>query len=278
MLNILKVDFFDRRLLSRFFLVLSVIGTIFSIFSIFLDIPSSCKKTAGCVIFVVLLIVYFFLWLWMNNKKAMSLKIGNTTVSITSGDIFAQEGFKVIAFNEYFDTIVGDIVSENTLNGIFIKKNVSDFANLDKQIASDDHLMHRRTDINNTRKAGNKQKYKLGSIFKYSNDYLLAAFAKFNEDNEANIAIPDYMHFLLDFWHEISVFYNSRLVSITIFGSGITRFVDRYNPSNQELLELILWSFRVSGVKLISGLQIIIPVEKCAGIDFYRLKELEYGV
>jgi hypothetical protein len=222
--------------------------------------------------------IYIILWLWMNNKRSVTLKMGNTAVLIKQGDIFSEEGYKVIAFNEYFDTELGDIVSEETLNGKFIKEYVKNTEELDKKIEEDEHLVNRKTNINTNRTSGKKQKYKLGSIYKNSDDFLLTTFTKFNNDNNAFVTTLDYMEFMLNFWHELDKLYNGKKVAITIFGSGITRFQDGYNPLKQELLELILWSFRMSRLKLSSQLSIVIPSPVCKEINFYKLKEFEYGV
>jgi hypothetical protein len=214
----------------------------------------------------------------MNNAKSISLKIGKTNVLIKQGDIFTQNGYKVIAFNEYFDTDVGSIISDTSLNGIFIEKYVKNVSQLNKNIEDDTRLAEKKRSIDTNRTSGNKQRYALGSIYKHSDDFLLTAFAKFDSDNRVRITVPEYMEFLMNFWQELDKLYNGKNVAITIFGSGITRFSNGSEPSNQELLELLLLSFKMSGLKLTSQLRIIIPSQKCDEINFYRLKEFEYGV
>lgn len=56
-------------------------------------------------------------------------------MEIEQGDIFEQDGLKVIAFNEFFDTEVSDrLISDKTLNGIYLKNIVSDVNKLDLDI------------------------------------------------------------------------------------------------------------------------------------------------
>lgn len=52
----------------------------------------------------------------MPFKDGISLNIRGIKVNIRKGDIFKTNGWKVIAFNEYFDTQVDDvIIAHNTL-------------------------------------------------------------------------------------------------------------------------------------------------------------------
>lgn len=51
----------------------------------------------------------------------MKIQIDGSSVIIKEGDLFEEEGYKAIGFNEYFDTQVDNrIISEHSLNGIFI--------------------------------------------------------------------------------------------------------------------------------------------------------------
>ncbi|SUH16577.1 Uncharacterised protein [Salmonella enterica subsp. enterica] len=56
-----------------------------------------------------------------NNLSEVNLDVEGSIVTVKAGDLFRQDGFKVIAFNEYFDTQVDDVViSHNSLNGLYI--------------------------------------------------------------------------------------------------------------------------------------------------------------
>jgi hypothetical protein len=274
----IKISPFNKRLWLRFLSIFSVISATFSIFSIVIAIPEDKKRIAGIVLICSFVFLYIFLWLYANIMKKITLKVGNSRILVTEGDIFTQNGIKVIGFNEYFDTKVDNIIiSDETLNGIFIKKYVSDIAGLDKKIKNDNHLSKMKLSVNDDRSAGKKQQYKLGSIFKYSDDFLLTAFARFDDENRACLDIHDYVNFLLTFWKEIDIFYSGKTIAVTVFGTGITRFNGGIDSTLQDLLDLIIWSFKMSRIKLAypAELRIIIPKEKCSEVDFYKLKEFE---
>lgn len=199
-------------------------------------------------------------------------------MEIKEGNIFEQENFKVIAFNEYFDTKVDDdIISKTSLNGIFIENELNESIEiLDVHIEKD--LTNRRLKLGKytNRNKGKNIKYPLGTICKY-NDYLLTAFSKFDKDDKAYLMMQDYIDFLMKFWEEVDRVYAGKSISIPLLGSGITRFKENIGISDQELLEILIWSFKISRVKIKypSKVSIIIYHKNMDKVNFYKLKELE---
>lgn len=88
-------------------------------------------------IFLVIDVVIFVIKR-CRSKDGISLNIRGIKVNIRKGDIFKANGWKVIAFNEYFDTQVDDvIIAHNTLNGKFIDNYVTDLNELNQIISSE---------------------------------------------------------------------------------------------------------------------------------------------
>ena len=112
--------------------------------------------------------IYFGMWIYANRLKFTNLKINNSEVDVKIGDIFQEGGLKVIAFNEYFDTLVNeDVIASSTLNGKFIKQHIEDVDALDNAILESKHLLRRKLENDTNRTQGKTQKYRLGSIFVY---------------------------------------------------------------------------------------------------------------
>ena len=183
-----------------------------------------------------------------NFKNKAKIRINNSTVNIIFGDIFKQRELKVIAFNEYFDTLVDDkIISHASLNGQYLDKHISDIEQLDLDIEGDARLKERITDRNFERKSGKKVKYKLGSIHLHG-DYILLAFSHFDENNRARLTLQEYTDCLMNMWNEIDMIYSGKTVSVPLLGNGVTRFKD-CKVNEQELLDIILCTYRISKVK-----------------------------
>lgn len=272
----IKVGFFDKSLLKDYLTFLSPISLILSFFSIAISIPDKYKVVATIAIFIFFLIVYVTFWVKANLQHKTVLNINNSTIEVKIGDIFAEPELKVIAFNEYFDTQVDNkIISESTLNGIYIKKEIQEVEELDRNISQDEHLNDHIIKNNSNRKQGKKDKYKLGTIYQ-NGDYLLTAFSKFDDKNRAYLQMNDYVNFLMNFWNEVDIVYNGRSISIPLLGAGITRLKGYETITDQELLELLIWSFKICKIKFTypSAVSIIIHESKKDKIDFYKLKEL----
>ena len=271
----MKVSLINRKLLKQFFVGLSWIIAVYSFAAVFIDISTINIIIAIVVPIATAILTYIVLLVRANCMKKRKITVNNSTVYLKFGDIFLEKDWKVIAFNEYFDTQVDEkIIAKGTLNGQFINKYITDIPLFDKQISSDPHLIDKEVGENKERKNGKKMRYQLGTIHIHD-DYMLTAFSKFRDDNKAILNISDYLEFLMNFWSEVDAFYACRPVSITLFGSGITRFPDFSTINAQELLEIILWTFKLSRVKFTypACIHIVISPDKQDKISFYDLEE-----
>ncbi len=273
---VLKVGAFDRKLMRQYYDALGTAGLVASIAILFADPSAGAPVYIGIVALVLFVIACVMLWIRANTIKGISLSVGNSEIEVKFGDLFAEDGLKVIAFNEYFDTLVDDvIISKRSMNGQFIEKFVKDIHDLDSEMEKYQRLRERIVGTNPERQSGKLTKYKIGSLFPYG-EYLLTAFSKFDKDNRAYLYMKDYLGFLIEFWNEIDVVYAGRTVAIPLMGSGITRFKDYEDISEQELVELIVISFKLSRVKFQypSKAKLIIGWDKKNKINLFKLTDI----
>jgi len=219
------------------------------------------------------------IWLYANFQRRIRLKINNAVVEVYFGDIFDDTAeLKAIPFNEYFDTKVDDkVISKRSLNGQFIERFFTGQVEaLDDVITNDEHLQKMIVGENPVRSVGKKTKFKLGSIC-MARDYILVALSHFDADNRAFLDMSDYISCLLTFWNEVDRVYAQRSLALPVLGSGITRFIDNENISDQELLEMIIWTFKLSRVRISypSKLKIVVWDKKFKDINLQKLKDLE---
>jgi hypothetical protein len=252
------------------FAVFATVETIFAIFAIPLD--TFWNRYSITIRFILAFGIFFFIvvvtfiikYYWAKN--GISLKIRGIRVNIKSGDIFKAIGWKVIAFNEFFDTIVDDkIIAHNTLNGIFIDRYVENITDLQKTIVDE---------LDNTKyKKFLRQGrfvYPLGRIITYK-DFMLLAFTHF-ENNEAHLTQKDYEDCLRVMWIEICRTYANKPIFIPLLGSGITRFDGIPYKSNINLLKCMLCTLRTSVVNINQPITILLTKETIEDINIYELK------
>lgn len=221
------------------------------------------------VLFVIGIIIIFTCKSY-KAKKGVTTKINGITVNIKQGDIFQSNGWKIIAFNEYFDTTVDDkIIAYNTLNGIFIQKHVVDVNDLKKLIESE-------SDSKSSMKSkhiNGRRVYPLGRIIPYK-DYMLLAFTHFDGQNRAHLSQKDYEDCLRFMWKEISRVYANKPIFLPLLGSGITRFDGTPYKSKFELLKCMLCTLRTSGEHINQPITIFLTNEAMQEINIYEVKGL----
>ena len=138
------------------------------------QIITSCSLVG--LYFLIYIIIAFVKYHKYKETKKISIKFGDSKVNIYYGDIFSvdNDGYKVIAFNEYFDTITDDhlhVIDKNSLHGIYLNKfypNDISRDNFHKRV--EDSMKEFKSHENKNRKLGYNQAYELGSLFE-DNDY-----------------------------------------------------------------------------------------------------------
>lgn len=276
-----KVSLCDKQVFNEFKGYASLLFGFIGAVVIFVDIPANQKIAAGLVCIAVLIIAYLWLWYRANTLREINLTIEGSTVIIKTGDIFKQEGLKAIAFNEYFDTQVDErIIAGSSLNGKFINEHLScNVSELDEYINNYRFDVEEKKEFNAERNEGKKQKFEIGTIC-VCGDYILTALSKFDEHNVAHLTMPEYLGFLISFWDKVNRVYAQKSVSVPIFGSGLTRIKGHKTIDEQDLLKIMLWTFRISEMRFKhpAKLTIIIHDGKIDKVNLLELKTARNGL
>ncbi len=217
------------------------------------------------VLFVVLLVLVYLL-IGMTYKSAVSLNIRGIKVNIVEGNLFDQQGLKIIPFNEHYDTLVDEkVIASNTLNGVFIKKHVKNLKKLNQVIEANAEKSRVEKD------SGGKFCFELGHLICFD-DYLLLAFSKFDEQNRAHISMQEYEQCMFHMWSEVRRLYQNKPVALPLIGSGITSFDGISEKSTANLLRCILCTLHASGEYINQPVTIVVRKEALEGLDLYELK------
>lgn len=276
-----KASIFDRNVIKRSIKFIAAASTALSAVLLFVDIPSDYKIWAGVAFLLVLAMIHVATWIRANALREISIEIEGSTVNITTGDIFKQKGLKAIAFNEYFDTQVDNVViSKTSLNGKFIESELKESVDsLDAYILQFPFDDGDVIETGVQRRLGKTTRYRLGTICVY-NDFLLTSFSRFDDKNQANLTMPEYLEFLVNFWDKVNKVYAQQSVSTPIFGSGITRIKGHRAISDEDLLKIMLWTFRISEMrfKYPANLTIVIHESKIDKINLLDIASVKNGV
>lgn len=254
------------------FAILGGVGIVVSFTSFSLDIVGKLPAQIGVVTFAYVILVVGTMFVKRKlTKNEVTLNIRGMKVIVKEGDIFTSNGWKLIPFNEYFDTQVDDvIIAHSSLNGKYIDSlGDDDKEALKLAIAADNKSPLQRYDSSD----GAKTRYELGTI-KVFQEVMMLALTHFNEQNEAHTNRAEYEHTLRKMWKEIRRTHQGKPINIPLIGGGLTQLDDMTEKPNEQLLKCILCTLRTSSVTFDENVQITIILTKKAleTVNLYELK------
>lgn len=221
-------------------------------------------KTHTFVLGVVLLIASAFwgICFLLFKKKKIRLSINKRTkLSIHYGDLFNENGIRVIPVNEYFDTHLGDgIIAPNTIHGKFLarlKPHIAELKNMiDSQLALKETLPPNRK---RTLVEGLPQKrYPLGTTIRITinnQTYLLVAVTRFNANEHVEVDDSEYMGIMQKMFSSVEQLNDTQIVNIPLIGGGQAGF----NYSNMQLLNMMAQAACLTDrLAVVNGINIIL--------------------
>lgn len=254
--------------------LVGAISTIFSVLGVSLgDIPCLTIEWRILVIFFIafLIFVVSYWCIGLIFKDRIELRINNTPVEISCGDIFNTEGYKVIGCDTHFHTTVDDIIiSKKSLHG----KLVLEHGNAEE---IKDAVRKEATRLNLKPDKNGLFTFPLGSIVRYDSTvdnqtYLMLAMSELDKSYKSHTNMAKYEQMLMNMWEEVNRVYASNDVVLPILGDGITTFDDRPKDKN-ALLRCMVCTLNTSGRSYNSKIKIVI-YGKPNGVPLYELKDI----
>ena len=206
----------------------------------------------------------YSLYLWL--RKSVQIKGRNYNIHISYGDIFDMDNCKkVIPFDECFTTSVGSAthqIKPTSVCGQYLTKHPIDSI---QTLIDAVHLKPERS----RSKYNGQVRYESGTLVP-NGDHLLMAFAKLDENGLGRMSRDEYLDCLSTLWQEISKHYGQTDVCVPVLGSGITR-LDDTSLTQQELLDMMIASYKLSAHKIKPPLKLHIVCRKCDGFSLNRI-------
>jgi len=206
--------------------------------------------------------------LYLFYRRSICIKGSTYSIRIKYGDLFKMHDCKkVIPFDECFTTSVGDSPSDinpDSICGQYLERNPVQ----DMQSLIDNAQLK---PAKSKSKYQNKVRYDSGKLAP-NGDYLLMAFAKLDKDGLGKLSRDEFLDCLSILWKEIDKYYGQKDVCIPVLGSGVTRMNDE-SLTQQELLDIIIESYRLSTHKMKSPCQLHIVCKKRDGFSLNKIGE-----
>lgn len=203
------------------------------------------------------LICFLLVWLgtsllygaFLKFRRWVTIKGQNYSIKVEYGNILKKRKCKrVINFDECFTTQVGSATADINPNSV-CGQYLSLHSDLDVQ-----HLIETAqiTPARSKSKYQHKTRYDSGTIVPNGDDLLLA-FAKLDERGKGRFFSRDeYIKCLDLLWKELENYYSEKDVCVPILGAGTTSFDggDGASISQQDLLDMMIWSYKLSSHKI----------------------------
>lgn len=207
--------------------------------------------------------------LYLFCRRSIRIKGNNYSIQIKYGDLLKMSDCrKVIPFDECFTTNVGDspsYIKPKSICGQYLKENP--IQDQDMQILIYNAQLR---PAKSKSRYQNKERYDSGKLVP-NGDYLLMAFAKLDKDGLGRLTYDEFLDCLSMLWKEIDKYYGQKDVCVPILGSGVTRM--GVSLTQQQQLEIIIGSYRLSAHKIKPPYQLHIVCKKCDGFDLNKIGE-----
>lgn len=274
-----KVGF--NRFFQVFLLVIGVVWTIIEISTFFIaDMETWFPK--GYITFMLVIVfalIISFVRLFPAKKYTRKLSFIDTKITIIIGQMFDDhDSHYVIGFNNYFDTLAGDIVGINTLQNNFLKKIYNDDrskldAEIKQQLDNFDPSVSTKIE---SKTLGNSVAYPLGtciSIGEYKKRFFLLAYGHLGNDMKWRSTNKDVIWTSLNnLWMEVKNMGHGIPVAIPLIGSAL----GRSGLSRKETMNLIITSFILESKNnlLTKELRVYVRPEDLDTISWYEVRDL----
>lgn len=224
-------------------------GAVFTAFSVLFTLARAATyfvpsvKFEGPLAITVVVGVSAGFGLWKVRKPSrIEIRVAhtNTTIEIVFGDLFTQDGIRVIAVNEFFDSKLGLPVSDKSLHGIFLKRCFGGHPDsFDKQLIDQ---LQEVTGEEVSKVDGKTKRYPIGTTAMVTVDqdrYLAFAFAKTDPNTcKASANVTQMWVALSKLWQRARVEAGGHSLNVPLVGSGLSGL----GLPTRDLLNLIILS------------------------------------
>ena len=200
-------------------------------------------KIQGVGYYIAMAIVAMVISGLINRARAkltIRIRSTNTSVEVTFGNIFPQEGHKVIPVNEFFDSELGDLVSSKSLHGQFIQQILSGRSSMLDDLV-DGHASttpHKHVPD----KRGRTRKFPIGTTLVHESTpdkYYLVALSRTDiQTLKAKADISDMWQALCGLWDVVRTTAGGGTVNVPLIGGGLSGV----GLPPQQLLQLLMMS------------------------------------
>ena len=261
------------KTISYIFTCFSVLFTVVKVVTQFF--PTIQISGPSPLMAAILISCAWGLWkVWKPSKTTINIANSSTCLEIVFGDIFEQEGVRAIGVSEFFETQLGQPVSDKSLHGAFLKRHFSGYqesinTQIGIQLANEEH-----TEVPE-KVEGKTRCYHIGTtaLINVNEDrYILFALAKTNHTNCKVYSDVELMwRALHKLWQRARGECNGHPLNLPLVGSGLSGL----NLPTRDLLNLVILSAITESKahEITRTIRIVLRRDRFEDIDLREVKQ-----
>jgi hypothetical protein len=222
-------------------------------------------------------LVYGLKRVWKPSRIEIAIATCNSVIEVVFGDLFAQDGIRAIAVNEFFDSKLGKPVSDKSVHGTFLQKCLGGHPEaFDAQLETELAYV-KGSDVP---KVDGKQKcYPIGTtalITVNTDQYIVFAFAKTEPSTcKAYSDVELMWRSLHEFWQRARAESGGHPINLPLVGSGLSGL----GLPTRDLLNLILLSAitETKAREITQTIRVVLHKSRFKDIDLRDVKEYWEG-
>lgn len=209
---------------------------------------------------------------FLTFRRWITIKGQNYLIRVEYGNILKKRNCKrVINFDECFTIQVGNATADINPNSI-----CGQYLALHSDLAVQRLIEAAQiTPARSKSKYRHKTRFDSGTIVPNGDD-LLMAFAKLDERGKGRFFLRDEYLACLDLlWKELENYYSEKDVCVPILGAGTTSFDGGTGASisQQDLLDMMIWSYKLSSHKIKAPHKLRIVCRKNRGFSINNIEK-----
>lgn len=265
-----------KEFFKNFMAALAAIASVATLLSLFFakDMSDSGWTWAIICLSFIVLICIIYASIMIKKKKHIKLNFNpDLDIIVEQGDLFKKQGIIVIPVNEYFDTIVDEIIiSSTSIHGMFINNLWRDrLTDLQNRIDTELAKQQDKKISDDERTGGNPSKYPIGTCIDIKdggNTYVLFALTHFDKNQKAYTDSEEYDDVIKNLINHIENIAGARTVYMPVPGTGLSRLKKEPQRTLLHMLERINF---IKDFSIVGDLHIVIY-----SLKHYNLNEIEH--
>lgn len=261
-----------KSLRLKFVIALSTLWLFLEPIAAFRGMPNTWL---GYFLYILISIALAIILNWPRHNLSRRFDHNDLTISITKGDVLSAESNIVIGFSDTFDTEIGSIIRQTSLQGQF-QANIyrGNVAQLDDDLSSllksELHLAIHDPE----KKSGKKLRFPIGTtvVLDKGKRYFLLVYTHMNNDLACDpTPASDIVSALFSLWDRVRIYGQNEPLSMPIIASDLARS----GISRTTLIKLIALSFFVAHTNkpVTKQLNIYVHPADIEHVDFNAIKD-----